>query len=260
MEHLELPSMEKKQPSIDKSVSYENLTDLHTNESTIQKYLRVTVGNSPNFLDFIKQEAATCFMAWLPGAFGLVVRLAIYPFFFDGFKLRPAIGQNVTLRCAKNISLGRGVIVDDYAQLVGNSNSNPAISIGDSSFLRSYSMLNAGPPNGYIRIGKNCSVGQGTILYGNGGLTIGDNVMIAGQCFIVASSHLFESQHIPKRQQGISIKGIQIGNDVWIGAGAKILDGVKIGNGAIIGANAVVTKNVPENSIAIGVPAKIKNV
>jgi acetyltransferase-like isoleucine patch superfamily enzyme len=53
------------------------------------------------------------------------------------------------------------------------------------------------------------------------------------------------------------IKKIIIRDDVWIGSGAKILAGVKINQGAVIGANAVVTKDIPQNAIAVGVPAKV---
>jgi len=117
-------------------------------------------------------------------------------------------------------------------------------------------MINAGPPDGFVRIGANCSIGQGSILYGNGGLNIGNNVMIAGQCFIVASSHNHEDCEIPMSEQGFSTRGIEIEDNVWIGAGAKILDGVTIGRGAIIGANAVVNRSVPKNARVGGVPAR----
>jgi acetyltransferase-like isoleucine patch superfamily enzyme len=62
---------------------------------------------------------------------------------------------------------------------------------------------------------------------------------------------------VPIAQQGITRQGIVIGEDVWIGCGARILDGVQIGNGAVIGAGAVVTRSVPDYCIAVGVPAKV---
>lgn len=59
------------------------------------------------------------------------------------------------------------------------------------------------------------------------------------------------------RLQKAEIGTVEIGNDVWIGAGAKILVNVKIGNGAVIGANAVVTSDIPEYAIAVGSPARV---
>ena len=59
-----------------------------------------------------------------------------------------------------------------------------------------------------------------------------------------------------KKQVG-SGKGITIGNDVWIGVGVRIVDGVRIGNGVVIGAGSVVLRDIPDESIAAGVPARI---
>lgn len=59
------------------------------------------------------------------------------------------------------------------------------------------------------------------------------------------------------REQPAEIGEVTIGNDVWIGAGAKILANVHIGDGAVIGSNAVVTSDIPANAIAVGVPAKV---
>ena len=234
-----------------------NLTDLYQNESLIRKYKRATTGNDATILEFVLQEFATTFLSWIPGAIGLVIRKIFYPMMFGHISNSVSIGRSCALRCINRICFCQGVIIDDCVQISADSENSPSIIIGPGSFIRTNASLNAGPPHGYISIGRNCNIGQGTIIYGNGGVKIGNDVLIAGQCFIVASSHIFEKTDTPKRLQGITIKGIEIGNDVWIGAGAKILDGITIGDGAVIGSNAVVTKNVPPHSKALGIPAKI---
>ncbi|MBL8080160.1 MAG: acyltransferase [Anaerolineales bacterium] len=95
------------------------------------------------------------------------------------------------------------------------------------------------------------------MLYGTGGVTIGNNVRIATNTIIVASMHKFERIDIPIYLQGHEARGIVIGNDVWIGAGCRILDGVTIGDGSILAAGAVINKDTPPYVIVGGVPARI---
>lgn len=130
-----------------------------------------------------------------------------------------------------------------------------SISIGKGLGLGEYSnILTYG---GNIRLGNNVSIQPGCMIYGHGGLTIGHNVSIATQTIIVPSNHNFEDRDVPIKLQGNRGKGIIIGDDVWIGAGCRILDGVTIGDGCVIGAGSVVTRSIPENCIAAGVPAKV---
>ena len=111
---------------------------------------------------------------------------------------------------------------------------------------------------GSISIGNHCSINPYTILYGHGkGLVIGNNVLIAGHCLIIPSSHVFTRTDIPINQQGEHSKGIVIEDDVWIGAGCQILDGVTIARGSIIAAGSVVNKSTEPFSIMGGVPAKL---
>ncbi len=109
---------------------------------------------------------------------------------------------------------------------------------------------------GNITIGKRCSINPYNILYGHGGLTIGDDVLIAGANMIIPNNHKFNDLTQPISLQGSTDKGIVIQDNVWIAHGCSILDGVTIETGAIVAAGAVVTKNVLTNTIVGGIPAK----
>ena len=113
------------------------------------------------------------------------------------------------------------------------------------------------PYGGTIEIGANAYIGPYCVLYGHGGLTIGRNTMIGAHTIIVPANHGLTRVDRPMNSQGLTKKGIAIGEDVWIGAGCKILDGVHIGNGTVIGAGSVVTKDIDAHLIAFGVPAKV---
>ncbi|MFV1974765.1 MAG: hypothetical protein ACC651_03415 [Candidatus Scalindua sp.] len=233
-----------------------NLDKIYANESSLRRYIRLTVGENAGLWDLFWHEMILGVSGGLPGIIGLGLRNKLYSLLFKGFNKRAYLGRNVLLRCPRQIHLSPGVILDDYSQLIATSRQSKAITLGENTFVRSYAMINAGPPEGFVHIGQGCRIGQGALLYGNGGLTIGENVMIAGQSSIIASSHNFGDQDIPITNQGISTKGIVIKNNVWIGTGVRILDGVTIGEGAIIGANAVVNRDVAAGDIVGGIPAR----
>ena len=95
-----------------------------------------------------------------------------------------------------------------------------------------------------------------SILYGHGGFSAGDHVMFAAHCVAIPANHGIEPSGPPMYQQPLTRKGIRLGNDIWIGAGATLLDGIQVGNGAVIAAGAVVNQDVADGVIAGGVPAK----
>jgi acetyltransferase-like isoleucine patch superfamily enzyme len=110
---------------------------------------------------------------------------------------------------------------------------------------------------GEIKIGDFCSVNPYAILYGHGGLYIGSRVRIASHVVMIPANHGIDRLDIPIMDQDIENLPITIHDNVWIGTGAKILGGVIICSGAVIGAGAVVTRDVPENAVVAGVPAKV---
>ena len=104
-----------------------------------------------------------------------------------------------------------------------------------------------------IRVGKNVFINSGCCFQDQGGIEIGDNVLIGQQVVMATLNHDLK----PDRRANMFSASIKIGDGVWVGAHATILSGVTIGSGAVIAAGAVVTKDVPENAVAAGVPAKI---
>lgn len=102
----------------------------------------------------------------------------------------------------------------------------------------------------YSGIGIHCTI--------EGPVVLGKNVMMGPWCNFYTRNHISDRTDTPMQLQGLSVpKPITVGNDVWFGSNVIVLPGVTIGDGCIIGAGAVVTKNIPEYSVAVGVPAKI---
>lgn len=107
---------------------------------------------------------------------------------------------------------------------------------------------------GYLRIGCGSVINYGTFINGSGGVTIGNNVLIAPNVAITSSTHGYALRK-PISEQGLRVARVSIEDDVWIGANATVLAGVEIGRGTIISANAVVKFNITAESIAAGDPA-----
>lgn len=129
-----------------------------------------------------------------------------------------------------NLRIGRNVTIYPYVQLFGD---------------------------GVIEIGDNVSIGTGTIIYASkaGGVKIGANSMIAGQCYIIDTNHGIEAAKLIRNQSNTS-SAIEIGEDCWLGANVTVLKGSTIHSGAVIGAKALVNGDIPAYSINVGIPAK----
>jgi len=111
-----------------------------------------------------------------------------------------------------------------------------------------------------VSIGKNTSINEYTYIGSKGEVSIGDYVMVGTDCSIISDAHNFSDKNILIKEQGVSPLPVEIGNNVWLGCKVTILGKVKIGNGAIIGAGSVVTKDIPDNAIAYGVPCQVKRI
>lgn len=102
-----------------------------------------------------------------------------------------------------------------------------------------------------VKIGKRVVIMNGSLFMGAGGITIDDDVLVAANVQLISNNHdLYE-------HQVLTCKPVHLKRNCWIGAGATILPGVTVGENAVVGAGSVVTKDVPDNTVVVGNPAKI---
>jgi acetyltransferase-like isoleucine patch superfamily enzyme len=168
-----------------------------------------------------------------------------------------AVEDGVRLRFADNIWLGRGVYLDHGVYLHACPG---GIRIGAESFVMKNAILHVynfrDLPNAGITIGARSLIGEGCVLRGQGGITLGDDVYLAPLVQILAVNHVYHDTTRPISHQGITAQGIVVEDGAWIGGGAIILDGVRIGRNAVVGAGTVVTRDVPDYSVVVGNPAR----
>jgi acetyltransferase-like isoleucine patch superfamily enzyme len=175
------------------------------------------------------------------------------PFAFEPDARRcPEIEPLCTFEHAHRIRIGEGVRFLRGAVVLADEVGE--ITIGPNSTICRYAIVQS--VGGAVQIGARSCVGDFCNLYGQGGLTIGNDVMISFGVRIIPNSHTFSDPERTISAQKCTAKGIRIGDGVWIGANAVILDGVEVGNGAIIGAGAVVNRSVDTGAIVAGVPAR----
>ena len=155
------------------------------------------------------------------------------------------------------ISLGERTRIENNASLHCPLRGGDRCHIRIGAHCRVWPGVGLYSAGGWIEIGDYSSLNSHVLVYGTGGVRIGNYVRIATHTVIVASMHRYQRTDIPIKEQGIEARGILIQDDVWIGAGVTILDGVEIGRGSVIAAGAVVTKNVEAFSVMAGVPAHL---
>ncbi len=165
------------------------------------------------------------------------------------------IEPGVSLQYPGRIRLGDGVGIGRNAALRANTDANPGIALGKGVNINDAVVINAN--RGFVTLGERSWLGPFCLVYGNGGVTIGRNVLVAGHTTINTVSHAAERCDIPINDQPVLTGPVVIEDDVWIGLNAVILQGVTLGHGCIVGAGAVVTRSIAPWSIAVGVPARV---
>jgi acetyltransferase-like isoleucine patch superfamily enzyme len=121
--------------------------------------------------------------------------------------------------------------------------------VGDGTKIRCH--------EGEVEIGAKTVLGQECTISAYRHVRIGEQCVIADRAMFIDFDHGVVDVEVPIRKQGIYMRDVDVGSNVWVGYGACILRGVRVGDNAIVGTNSVVTKDVPANAVVGGVPARV---
>ena len=174
---------------------------------------------------------------------------------FDGPVKNLEVSGLFKFQNPKSIYIGNNVLIKSRVEFIPNNNLR-SIMIGDNSEIHEYCVLRTFSKTGYIHIGQNTSLNRNGMIWGAGGITIGNDVRIGPRVNIATNNHIFQDRNQLIRKQGVTTEKVVIEDDIWIGANVTILAGVTIGKGSVIGAGSVVNKEIPPYSIYAGIPAK----
>lgn len=189
----------------------------------------------------------------------MMVRGRLIAFGRKNLDNRIFVGKGVQLIEKKRLTVGAKTKIHDRVKI--DALSKEGVVIGQRCVLGRGSCIEC--TGSLQHVGKGLVIGDGTTFGGDcffgaaGGIQIGNDVMAGQFVRFHSENHNYKDLDVLIKDQGVTHKGIQIGNNCWIGAGAVFLDGAKLGDGCVVAANAVVTKQFPDNCVIGGVPAKI---
>jgi acetyltransferase-like isoleucine patch superfamily enzyme len=167
------------------------------------------------------------------------------------------LGKRVKI--TNRVKINRGTTIGDYTRI--NGLGRRGVEIGSSCNIAAFCSLicsvNYNKIGEAIIIGNNVAIGEYSYIGGASKVTIGDDTIIGQYLSIHPQNHNYENKDKLIRLQGTNEKGVEIGQNCWLGSKVTFLDGSKIGDGCIVAAGSLVTKSFGDNVILGGVPAKI---
>lgn len=170
------------------------------------------------------------------------------------------VGRGVRVTGARYLTLGRGVKIEELAEIQCRSDRGvvfgDGVTIGRAVSIRPSSYYGHTRGEGLV-VGAGSAIGALSWIGASGHVTIGTDVLIGPRVTILPENHVFQSVDQTIKSQGVARARVVIEEDCWIGSGAVILAGVRIGRGSIVAAGAVVAKDVPPFTIVGGVPARV---
>lgn len=169
------------------------------------------------------------------------------------------VGTHVKVRHGYKIRAGKNLILEDNVSL--NALSENGISLGDHVSIARDSILFCTGIIAYrgkgITIGDRTGISARAYFAGQGGISIGSDVIMGPNVQIFSENHAYADTSLTIKEQGVVKQPVAIGNNCWIGAGSTVLAGVTLGDGCVVAAGSVVTKSFPANSVIAGIPAKL---
>jgi len=223
-------------------------------KSALSKYQDLVVG-SRSLTYLALYEAVVLLTSWVPGALGLILRRIAYPWLLGSVGRNVTFGQGVVLRHPRKIRLGDDVVVDDLVLLDAKGTTNEGITVGRGVFLGRGTILSC--KDGDIVLGDSVNIGFHSEIFSGSIVRVGRDGLFAAYTYLIGGGHEFERAGMPVIEQRRTSRGIVLGDNVWLGTGAKVLDGVSIGSDVVVGANAVVTEDLPDGVVAAGIPARV---
>lgn len=178
-------------------------------------------------------------------------------FFKTGRKV--FVGSNTTILNPRNISFGKNVTIEKNTIIDGYASER--IVLGDCVKIGAFSNLTTtshfSKYGKGLKMGHHSAIGDYTHFGAAGGIKIGNDVIMGSYISFHSENHNFNDTTKLIREQGVSSKGITLGNNIWVGAKVTFLDGCVVGNNSVVAAGAVVNGVFPDNVVIGGVPAKV---
>ena len=219
-----------------------------------QRYADLVVGED-GVWPLVRYELVLLLSSWVPGALGLFLRSKLYPLILGRVGRNVAFGQNVVLRHPRKIVIGDNVVIDDQCCLDAKGSTNAGIRLENGVFVGRNTILSC--KNGDIVLDEDANVGFNVEVFSAARVRVGKRVLIAAYTYLVGGDHLFDRTDVPVLHQGRTARGIEVDDNVWLGAHVVVTDGARVGKDAIVGAGSVVIGEIPEFQIAAGAPARI---
>ena len=221
----------------------------------LAKYRRMMVGEK-RLCAFLWYDFVTSVFGPWPGALGYWLRSRFYPGLFRRCGRKVIFGRNLTVRHPGRISLGDRVILSDGVVLDAKGTDEEGLLVGDRVFIGLNTVVTT--TDGTIELAAGCNLGAYCRIGSFGRTRIGEKALLAAWVYVVGAGHETSRTDMAILDQPyITRGGAQVGDGAWLGARATVLDGVTVGAHAIVGAHAVVTKDVPDFGIAVGIPAQV---